>query len=54
MLSYCLKCRKKIESKNTRIAKTSKGKPIFLLKCTVCDSEKLRFDKEQEPSELLS
>ena len=54
MLSYCLKCGIKIKLENLRIAKTSKGKIILLLKWTVCDRKKLRFIKKQEASGLLS
>ena len=55
MLSYyCLKCRKNTESKNPKVARTKNGRIILLLKCVVCDSEKSKFIKEQEPSGLLS
>ena len=55
MLSYCLKFRKNIESKNPRMVKTNKAKLIFLWKCAVCDSEKkLAFIKKEEPRGLLS
>ena len=46
MLSCLLKCRKNI-SKNPRISKKNKGKLMFLSKCAVCDSKKLRFSKNQ-------
>ena len=39
MLSYCLKWRKNTESKNPRVVKTKKRKPILLLNCAVCDSK---------------
>ena len=45
---------KKTESKNPKIVKTKNGRVMLLLKCAVCDSEKLTFIKEQEPSGLLS
>ena len=45
-LSYCLKYGKKTKGKNPRAAKTNKGKPILLSKCTECGSKKLRFIKE--------
>ena len=32
MLSFCLKYKQNIESKNLRVAKTNKGKPILLSK----------------------
>ena len=64
MLSCCLKSskkkkkgdrknRKKNKKKKTRFAKTNKEKLVILSKCAVCDTEKLRFIKEQEASGLL-
>ena len=47
MLSYFLKCRKKI-------AQTKRGKPMILWKWAVCDSRKSRFIKEEEVGGLLS
>ena len=52
MLLYCLKCRKKIESKNPKVARTAKGRIILFSKCAVCDSKKSKFVKEQEASGL--
>ena len=54
MLYYCLKCRKNTESKNPKVAKTKNGRIMLLSKCTVCDSKKSKFIKEQEGSGLLS
>ena len=55
MLSYyCLKCRKNTESKNPKAAKTKNGRIMLLSKCTVSDSKKSKFIKEQEASGLLS
>ena len=54
MLSYCLKCRKNAESKNPKVVRTKKGRILLLPKCSVCNSKKLRFLKEQEARELLS
>ena len=51
---YCLKCRRKTESKNSRAAKTNKGKLMLLWKCAVCDNKKMRFIREQESSGLLN
>ena len=53
-LSYCLKCRMKKVSKNQRVDKTRKGKPMLLWKCAVSDNKKLRFIKEQEASGFLT
>ena len=54
MLSYCLKCRKNRESKNPKAVRTKNGRIMFLSKCVVCDSKKVKFIKEQEASGLLS
>ena len=54
MLSYCLKCRKNAESKNPKVVRTENERTILLLKCTLCDSKKSKFIKEQEASGLLS
>ena len=54
MSSYCLKCRKNIESKNPKVVKTKNERTILLSKCTVCDSKKSNFIKEQKASGLLS
>ena len=56
MPSYCLKCRNYTESKDSRtkkVSRTKNGRIIILSKCTVCDSEKSKFIKEQEASGLL-
>ena len=37
---FVLNCRKNIESENTRVEKTNKGKIILLSTCGVCDSKK--------------
>ena len=54
MLYYCLKCRKNTKSKNPKVVKTKKGRIMFLSKCAVCNSKKLKFVKEQEAKGLLS
>ena len=54
MLSYFLKYRKTTESKNSRVAKTNKGKQTIVSKGAVCDSKKLKSMKEQEASGLLN
>ena len=54
MLSYCLKCRKNTESKNTKVAKAKTRRITLLSKSEVCDSKKLKFFKDQEASGLLS
>ena len=54
MLPDCLKCRYKIDSKNSKIVKTKNGKIILLSNCAVCCSKKLRFVKEHETSGIVS
>ena len=54
MLSYCLKCRKNKESKNTKVVRAKNERIMLLSKCVVCNSKKSKFVKQQEPSRLLS
>ena len=53
-MSYCLKCRKNTESKNSKVVKTKNWKKMLLSKYAACDSKKLNFIKEKEASGLLS
>ena len=53
MLWYCLKSKKKTESKNPKVLKTKNRIIMLLSKCAVCGSEKSRFIKEQETSGSL-
>ena len=46
--SYCLKCRKNPECKNSKVVKTKNGRIIFLSKRVVCNSKKSKFIKEQQ------
>ena len=45
MLLYCLKCRKKSESRNPKVARTKNERITLLLKCAVCDSKKSKSFK---------
>ena len=54
MLSYCLKCKKNIESKNQKILKTKNGRIMLLSKCSVRNSQKSKFLKEQKARGILS
>ena len=54
MLSYCLNCRKKAESRNPQVTPREKGGIMFLSKYAVRNSIKSRFIKRQKPSRLLS
>ena len=54
MVSYCLKCGKNTENKNPKVVKTKNGRRMLLSNCSVCNSKKSKFLKEQEPRGLLS
>ena len=54
MLSYCLKCRRKTESINSKVSKTTNGKAMILSTCAICGSKKSKFIKQQEQKRLLS
>ena len=54
MLSCCLKCRKKTESKTPKFVRKKNGRIMLLSKCAGCDSKKSKFVKKQEASGLLS
>ena len=49
-----MKCRKNTESKNPKVERKKTGRIMFLSKCAVCNSKKLKFIKGQEASGLLS
>ena len=54
MLSFCLKCKKNTENKNPKFAITKNRRIILLSKCSVCNSKKWKYIKEQKARELLS
>ena len=54
MLSYRLKRRKNTESKNPKVVRTKNARIMLLSKCSVYNSKKSKFLKEQEPRGLLS
>ena len=54
MSSYCLKCRKKAESKNPSFKNKKPRRIMLLSKCAVCNSKKTKFFKEQQAKGLLS
>ena len=49
-LSYCLKCRKNTEGKNTNVLRTKNGRKL-LSNCVVCDGKNLKLIKEREASD---
>ena len=54
MLSYCLKCRKNTQNKNPEVVRTKNRRIMLVSKCSVCNSKKSKFIKEQEARGLLS
>ena len=54
MLSFCLKCKKNTENKNPKFATTKNRRIILLSKCSVRNSKKWKYIKEQKARELLS
>ena len=48
MLSYCLKCKKNIESINPIFSKTTNGKTMMLSKCAVCGSKQKKKTKNSK------
>ena len=54
MKSYFLKCRKDTENINLSVSKASNGRTTLLSKCTICDTKKSWFIKNQEAKGLLS
>ena len=53
MVSYCLKCRRNLQSQNSKVAGTKNGRIMLLSKFLVCDKKKSKFIKQQETSGLL-
>ena len=54
MLSYCLKCKKNMKSKNPEVVKTKNRRIMLLSKCVTCNSKQSKFLKEKEARELSS
>ena len=54
MESYCLKCKKYTKNINPQLSSTSNGKTMILSKCTICNSKRSKFIKQQEARGLLN
>ena len=54
MESHCLKCRKYTENIDPQVSSTSNGRTMILSKCTICNSKKSKYIKNQEAKGLLS
>ena len=53
MESYCLKCRKYTENIDPHVSGTINGRTMILSKCSICNSKKSKFIKNQEAKGLL-
>ena len=54
LYTTCLKYTKNTENKNPKVVTTKTEILLLLSKCSMCDSKKSKFIKEQETSGLLS
>ena len=52
--TYCLSCRKNTKNTNPRIVKSKNNRSMIQSNCTICNSKKSRFIKEQQAKGLLS
>ena len=48
MLSYCLKCRQNMQSKNAKVATIKNRKIMLLSKCAKCDSKTRNLSKSKK------
>ena len=49
-----MKCRKYTKNIKPQVSSTNNGKLMILSKCTICNSKKFKFIKQQEAKGLLS
>ena len=52
--TYCLSCRKNTENTNLKIVKSKNNRSMIQSNCTICNSNKSRFIKEQQAKGLLT
>ena len=52
--TYCLSCRKNTENTNLKKIKNKNNRLMIQSNCTIIDSKKSRFIKEQQAKGLLS
>ena len=53
-LTYCLLCKRNTKNINPKVVRTKNNRLAMVSKCAVCNKNKFRFIKEQEPKGLLS
>ena len=54
MNTYCVKCSRDTENIDPKIVRTKNNWLVMQSKCSVCETKKSRFIKEQEAKVLLS
>ena len=54
MNTYCLKCKKDTANIDPKMVKTKNNRLLMQSKCSVCETKKSRFVKEQDVKGLLS
>ena len=54
MNTYCLKCKKDTANIDPKMVKTKNNRLLMQSKCSVCETKKSRFTKEQDAKGLLS
>ena len=53
MKTYCVKCRKNTENTDRKMVRTKINRLIMQSNCSVCETRKSRFVKEQEAKKEL-
>ena len=54
MITYCLKCKTNTSNIDPKMVKTKNNRLLMQSKCSVCETKKSRFVKEQGAKGLLS
>ena len=54
MNTYCLKCKTNTSNIDPKMVKTKNNRLLMQSKCSVCETKKSRFVKEQDAKGLLS
>ena len=54
MKTYCLKCKTNTDNIDPKMFRTKNNRLLMQSKCSVCETKKSRFVKEQDAKGLLS
>ena len=52
--TYCLACRKYTKNNNSKVVRNRQNKLMMQSNCSICNSKKSRFIKEQQAMGILS